>query len=74
MTVYWKAYGAVSLRLKDSGSLALPEGSDLNGLKAGLGLPRHYPVCFTVNGTVAPPATVLRDGDRVEIMNLASAG
>lgn len=74
MTVTVKAFGSVSTRLKKTGAVVLPDGINLIELKEVLGLPKNYPVCFVVNGVVAPAEQVLKDDDDISIINHIAGG
>ncbi len=57
-----------------SGSMSLPDGSTLETLNEYLGISVKDVVVTLVNGVAVSGATVLREGDRVDIFPPLSGG
>jgi len=56
------------------GALALPEGTDVAGAMAALGVPPDEVKIIFVNGKAVGPQTALRDGDRLGLFPAVGGG
>ena len=74
MIVTVKPVGPVAGRMNRIGKVEVDDGTDLLQLKTELGIPRNYPVLFTVNGLQVSQDTVLSPGDQVMIINIFAGG
>lgn len=74
MNIEVRCFATLGRFAPKDGRLDLPEGADVAGAMAALGVPRDEVKIIFVNGKSAPPEAVLAENDRLGLFPAVGGG